>query len=213
MGKFPGPLRPYNNSPLSEQLDPGTQQAMNWLISTVNALVNQQLQQGTGLNQVPGTIDPTGTRILSKGSMPQSIVTNMAYAAGSDYISVYWDGTNGSTPFQIYRSDGTITPPSPGNMTINGLVTGTKYYVYMYYDEALNKIGSILDPSNAKGQPQSAFTAPNIAAAHQCILSGRMPLAFVLAANGITLPASPTVLTGSAGSGGGGSGGRGYAVE
>lgn len=211
MGKFPGPLRPYNNPPLSPQLDAGTQHTLNWLVSTVNALVNQQLQQGTGLNQVPGTIDPTGTRIQSKGSLPQSIVTKMSYLAGTNYLSIYWDGTNGSDEFRIYRSDGTVTTPTSGNVKIGALTSGTLYYVYMYYDEVLNQVGYIIDQTNGVGSPKAAFTGPSITAAHLCILSSRMPLALTLANTGITLPSSGTI-TGSAGSGGGGSGGRGYAL-
>ncbi len=204
---LPGPLRPWNAPPSNQNLDGQTQSFLNWVMSTVNALVNQQIQQGSGLNQVPGSVDPTTSRITSLGSRMQSITTPITYIAAPTSITFYWDGTNGSTPFQVYRDDGTVTPAIKGSLSVTGLTASTTYFIYLYYDEAAATIKPVVLP-NGVGSPPLAFTSTNISALQQCILRGRLPVANGWSATGITTPATGTA-SGSGGySGGGGAGGR-----
>lgn len=158
-------------------------------------------------------INPSKAGVMSVGCRPFSITTACQYTQPSPTeIGFYWDGTNGSVLFQIYRDDDTVLTAAEqavasGNLVVTGLTANTLYYFYPYYDETL---GTISFPTNASGvgTPAVAFTTSNLLAQQQQILRYRIPLWSLLSINGIQTPSSGSGSGGSGGGGGGGGGGH-----
>lgn len=206
-----GKIKPYSIPPFDEGDSHGTRQWKNWATAAINQLIGQgNITPGTGsvaLN--PPNVDPTSSQVLTGGVRTGSVTTAIAYSATTTSFTFYWDGTNGSVPFQIYRDDGSVTPPTivGSPLTVTGLVANTKYFFYFYYDEVLQLVKVALLPGIAIGTPPMAFTAQNLKACQQQILRNHIPLAPTFSGTGITTPASGTS-SGTGGSGGGSGGGR-----
>ena len=181
------------------------------MLSALNQLVGQgSAPSGAGIQAFgAGIIDPTGAQVDSAGSRMSSITSTIAYTATTSSITFYWDGTNGSDPFTIYRDDGTSDGPhvlgSP--YTISGLTAGTKYFFYPFWDEGQRKI-YFAAVAGGVGSPPVAYTAQNLLAAQQQILRNRIGCGTLLATTGVTIPTSGTS-GGSGGTGGGGGSGGG----
>lgn len=201
-----GRLRQYSQAPYDDGIGQQTKECLDWLITSVNTLVGQNLtlQQGFQALQSP-VVNPSTSQITSIGSRPQSLSTSIAFVATTSVVTFYWDGTNGSVPLSIYRDDGTIVTPIVGNQLVSGLSPSTTYYFYPYYDETLGQVRWASVSGVSIGTPGYAFTAKNILAAQIQILRNHVPLATLLATNGVTTPASGSQ-GGSGGSGGGGGG-------
>lgn len=164
----------------------------------------------TSLALTNSQVDPTKAGVLSFGSRMQSATPPTAFTTDATSITVYWDGTNGSTIHQVYRDDNAIGPQISGNQTITGLGSNCTSplvcYIYQYYDESNGTINFVTN-SSAIGTPAYVFTAQNILALQQQFLRNRLPLSTTLTTTGFSTPASGT---GSGSGGGGGGGGGGY---
>ena len=200
-----GRLRQYTEAPYDDALGDQTKQFLDWVTTSINTLVGQNLtlQQGfAALNQP--TVNPSTAQLVSAGSRPQSITTAFTFVPTSTGVTFYWDGTNGSQPLSIYRDDGTIVSPIVGNQTVSGLSPSTTYYFYPYYDETLGAVRWAVVSGVSIGTPGYAFTTKNILANQQQIMRNHIPLASGLAITGVTTTASGTGSQGSGGNGGGG---------
>jgi len=134
------------------------------------------------------------------GVIPFSQTTGFKYTATTTSISWFWDGTNGSSPINIYRADGTVTGPISGNQTITGLNPTTNYNFYPYYDEPTQNIKWV---AGGVGTPGYAQTAGSLTLVQSQALRNRIPLS-----SGGMVGTTPTTGT-SSGSGGGAGGGGG----
>jgi hypothetical protein len=204
--------KPYSQFPYDSALGDQSKQCLDWIVTQLNQLVGQanvppsQSLASFGTN----VIDPTSAQIISAGSRMSSITTGLAFVAHPTSISFYWDGTNGSQPFQIYRDDNSVFGPfiTGSPFTITGLSANTTYFFYPYFDETVQQIKFATIAGVAVGNPAVAFTAKNILAAQQQILRGRLTLGTTAATSGITTPNAGST-PGTAGGGGGGGGGFG----
>ena len=204
--------KPYSQFPYDSALGDQSKQALDWIVTQLNQLIGMASVPPSQSLQSFGTnvIDPTSAQIVSAGSRASSITTSIAYVVQPTVITFYWDGTNGSQPFQIYRDDNTIFGPfitgSPFQVT--GLTANTQYFFYPYWDETLQRIQFATLAGVSVGNPAIAFTAKNVLAAQQQILRGRLTLGTTVATSGVTTPNAGST-PGSAGGGGGGGGGFG----
>jgi hypothetical protein len=182
-------------------------ECIDWLVTSVNTLVGQNLTLQKGFSALSNpTVDPTTSQLKSLGSRTTALATNFGFTCPSTTsISLFWDGTNGSTILRIYRDDGNVSGPFPGNQAVTGLIAATQYFFYPYFDEATQRVLFVSVPP-AVGSPPIAYTAAAIAVAQQQILRGRLQLASDLAVTGITTPAAGTTLATNAGGGGSGGG-------
>lgn len=127
--------------------------------------------------------DNNGWRALgSYGSIPPSGTTKFAAIATATTITIYWDGTNGSTQLLIHRADGTDTRAS-GNQAITKLAPSTTYFIYPYWDErdgSVNFVSTAAGPGTAVpaavGSPPYAYTTAVANAAQQVAALGAVPL-------------------------------------
>lgn len=201
--------KPYNQFPYDETLSPQSKQCLDWVVTQLNQLIGQgAVPPGQNLQAFGSNIvDPTSAQIVSAGSRMSSIATGIAFATTTTSVTFYWDGTNGSKPFQIYRDDGTVFGPSitGSPYAVTGLSPSTQYFFYPYFDESVQQIKFSTIGGVSVGSPAIAFTTQNNLAAQQQILRGHIPLAFLLSSTGVTTPGAGTT-TGFGGSGGGGAG-------
>ena len=201
-----GRLRQYNQVPISEFISDSHAAFLDWVMSSLNVLVGQNIS-GAGFSSLSTpTVDPTTSQITSKGSRASSLTTPFYSKANSPTsVSIYWDGTNGSPILTIHRDDGTVAGPFPGNQTITGLIASTTYYFYPYFDESAQVV-RFVSQAGAVGSPPIAYLAPSITLGQTQLMRGHIPLASNLAITGITTPASGSTSPVSLG-GGGGAGG------
>ena len=149
--------KPWSQFPYDPAMGDQSKQCLDWIITQLNQLIGQanvppaQQIQAFG----PNTIDPTGNQIISAGSRVSSITTNLIAVAARTVITIYWDGTNGSVPFQIYRDDGTVFGPfiTDSPATITGLNATTTYFFYPYWDETVQRIKFVNIPGVSVGTP------------------------------------------------------------
>ena len=187
----------------------GELQGLDWMVTQLNQLIglanvppNQSLSS-FGIN----VIDPTSAQIVSQGSRTSSIATGIAFVATTTGVTFYWDGTNGSQPFQIVRDDGATYGPSIAGSpyAVSGLSANTTYFFYPYFDESVQQIKFATIGGVSVGTPAIAFTSKNLQAAQQQILRGNVPLGAILSSTGLTTPSGGSA-SGFGGSGGGGAG-------
>lgn len=204
--------KPWSQFPYEPALGDQSKQCLDWIVSQLTQLVGQaNVPPSQSLASFgPNTIDPTSGQIVSSGSRVSSIATQLSAVATTSSISFYWDGTNSSVPFQIYRDDNTIFGPfiTGSPQVVTGLSPNTTYFFYPYWNESAQRIQFASVPGVSIGSPAIAFTAKNALAAQQQILRGRLMLGSIAATTGIVTPAAGTTTT-SAGGGGGGGGGFG----
>lgn len=207
---FPPKVKPLTQFPQSGNLSQQERQAMDQLVTAINQLIGQaNAPQGSGLQAFgPNIINPTTNQISTGGNRTGSVTTSIAFTTTTTSASFFWDGSNGSVPFTIYRDDGSITGPTivGSGLTVTGLSPNTKYFFYPYWDESANQIKFAIIPGVGIGAPAMAFTSFSIQAAQIQILRGHIPLAPSLSSTGLTTPAAGTG-SGSGGGGGGAGGG------
>lgn len=130
---------------------------------------------------------------------PNGVVGNFGFTATTTSITIYWDGTNGSTKLKIIRADGTAVQIPANNMTVSGLTLSTTYGFLPFWGVFNNcGVGFVKGDS---GTPQFAFTAAGqtVATVTQQSLAGREALS-----SGFITYATPSTGT----SGGTGTGSR-----
>jgi hypothetical protein len=105
-----------------------------------------------------GLISPS-TGIAATGSaFPFVVQGQFGFAWAANVLTIYWDGTNGSIPFVIRRSDGTkITIPN-GTLAISGLSPSTNYSFAPFVAVAQPSVVSFV--AGDSGSPRFAFS-PN----------------------------------------------------
>jgi hypothetical protein len=152
-----------------------------------------------------GLIDPNlkidiVTGINPKGSIPPAgIVGNFGFTATTSSITIYWDGTNGSTKLKIIRTDQTAVQIPTNNMTISGLSANTTYSFLPFWSVFNNcGIGFVKGDS---GTPQFAFSAAakNVQSSVQQSLQGRE----ALTAGFVSYATTASGTSGGSGTGGG----------
>jgi hypothetical protein len=206
------PSKPYSQFPSDENLSPQSREALDYMLQQINQLVGQgnvppgQRLQSFGSN----IIDPTSNQIVSKGSRVTSIGTPITYTSTTTSISFFWDGTNGSQQFKLFRDDGSVVGPliAGSGLTITGLSPSTTYFIYFYWNEVTKSIQFATLPGQGVGTPPAAFPALNYNAAQIQILQNHIPLAPNFSSTGIMTPAAGS--GGGSGGGGGGGGGGGF---
>lgn len=139
-------------------------------------------------------VDPTKSGVLMKGSVPPTWSGAFTYASTTSSITWTWSG------LVIYRADGTTTAVTNGSLAVTGLASGTAYYFYPYWDDALLALAWV---AGGAGNPANAQPAKTIVAAQQQALQGRIPLS----------AGAMTAATTSSGTGGGSGGGSGSCVR
>lgn len=201
-----------NQFPRDQNLGSEALQVLDSMLVQINNLISQgQAPQSSGLQSLQNNlIDPTGAQIISGGSRTASITTEITFTSTTTSISFFWDGSNGSKPFTIYRDDGSTVGPIVfgSGLTVTGLTANTTYFFYFYWDELLDKITAVSIPNVSVGTPPIAFAAGNAKALQQQFFREHIPLANGFSSSGITTPASGTASgTGGAGGGAGAAGG------
>jgi hypothetical protein len=181
---------------------------MDWVTQALNqAQGTGPVPTGAGLTTLsPHVVDPTTSTLTSKGGRISSLTTGCGFTCPSTTsISIFWDGTNSSSPLRIYRDDQTIAGPFVGNIAITGLTANTKYFFYPYFDEGQQQVLFVSQPG-AVGSPPIAYTSALIQNAIAQIYQGRIPLFGNLAVTGIMTPAAGNTPATPFGGGGGGGG-------
>jgi hypothetical protein len=211
---LPPRYRPYNQVPYDPNIGDQLKSCLDSMLATLNQLTGQTQTAAASNVQTFGAniIDPTSAQINSAGSRMSSITTAIRAVMGTTSAQFFWDGSNGSQPFKIYRDDGTIYGPSiaGSGITCTGLTASTTYYFYPYFNEALEEIKFATLGGVSVGTPAIAFTSQSNLAAQQQILRGNIPLAFILSSTGAATPATGTsTVNGGSGGGGAGVGGNG----
>ena len=201
--------KPYSQFPHDPALGAQSRQCLDWVVTQLNQLIGQGNVPPDSSLKSFGTnvIDPTSAQIVSAGSRTSALATSIGTVATPTTITFYWDGSNGTVPFQIYRDDGTVFGPfiTDSGLPVSGLSGTTLYFFYPYFDETIQRIKFASVAGVAVGTPAIAFTQQNPLAAQQQILRTRMPLAALLSSTGVTTPGGGST-TGTGGSGGSGSG-------
>jgi len=128
----------------------------------VNPSGKYQLTRQTSLNSITGQVNPA-TGISTTGNLPPKAVQGAISAvAGTTSVTLYWDGSNSSSPIVIKRADGTSTSINTGrrSITITGLTAGTQYGIAPYRGTNQSKLG--FGPGDS-GNPQILLspTAPD----------------------------------------------------
>lgn len=141
----------------------------------------------------------SGTVAGSAGSTPFSTTSSFAYTATTSSITWFYDGTNGSSPLNIYRSDGTVTGPISGSQAITGLTNATTYNFYPYYDDTLKAVAWV-----AGGSGTPAYAQPS-AGSKTLVQTQNLRTHIPLSIGGMAASTG----AGGSGSGGGGGGGGG----
>lgn len=201
--------KPWSQIPYDQHMSPQTRQCLDYMLTQINQLVGQANVPPSQSLQTFGTnvIDPTSAQINSAGSRTAAIATAIGYVVQPTTISFFWDGSNGTQPFQLFRDDNTIFGPfiTGSPVKVTGLVAATLYYFYPYFDDSLKIIQFATVAGVSVGNPAIAFTAKNNLAAQQQILRQRISLGALLSSQGVTTPGvgSTTALGGSGGAGSG----------
>lgn len=205
------PSKPYNQFPYDPGMGDQAKQCLDYMLQQLNQLVGQaNTPPGSKLQTFgPNIIDPTSPQINSAGSRTASLTTSITFTTTTTSVSFFWDGSNGSQPFQMFRDDGTVVGPfiTGSGVTIAGLTPSTTYFVYFYWDESVSQIKFSIIPDVGVGTPAAAFTTLNFQAAQIQILRGHVPLAPSLSSTGFATPGAGTG-SGSGGGGGGAGGGQ-----
>jgi hypothetical protein len=197
-------IKPLNQRPYDQNISQATGSWMDQITVLVNNLVGQVAPAGVGLPTVQNnTINLGSAQVMSTGSRATSITTGIIAVPSATSVSFFWDGTNGSVPFVIYRDDGTSTPPIFGNYTVTSLTPSTLYYFYPYWDETLAVINWAGITNVSVGVLPVAFTAQNVLAVQAQALRNRIPLATTLSQSGVTTTSSGTGAPFFGGNGGG----------
>jgi len=135
---------------------------------TMEAVGTQMLQTtrrlGDGSQQ-----HKTSGDLKAQGSIPPSVNGQVTYTATS--TSITW-----SFPASFQFADGTIVQIPNIPVTVTGLVNGTPYKFYPYYDANIGLGQFVADPVNAIGVPPIAFATTNANAAQAQNADGRIPL-------------------------------------
>lgn len=205
---FPTKSKPWSQRPNDHGGGEQTAQWMDWATSAINQLIGQaNAPPQTGLTSLQtNVIDPTSGQISSAGSRMSSVTTAIKFTTTATTVSFFWDGSNNSKPFTIYRDDGSTVGPivAGSGLTVTGLTNLVTYFFYAYWDEITQSIQFVSLPG-CVGTPPIAFTAVSAPAVQQQILRGRIPIAPLMATTGIPIVAGGS---GDGGSGGGGGGGN-----
>lgn len=200
--------------PMGEGIPDQLASSLRDLQTTVNQLVGiANVPPGQGVNALaPNTVDPTLGTITSAGSRTYSVTTSLTAVMGTTTATFYWDGTNGSTQFVIYRDDGTKTGPliTGSPITVTGLTASTTYFFYPYWDDSINRIVFVSIAGVSVGTPAYAFTAKNPAALQQMILRGRIPISGAFATTGAATTGAGTNTVQGGNGGGSGANAQGY---
>jgi hypothetical protein len=210
--------KPWTQFPLDQALKSPTQQCLQYMLTQLNQLIGQgQVPPAQSLASFgTNVINPTSAQIISAGSRTSAIATGIGYVVTPTGISFYWDGSNGTQPFQLFRDDNSIFGPfiTGSPQVVSGLSASTLYYFYPYFSEAQQLIQFATLAGVSVGTPAIAFTAQNNLAAQQQILRGNIPLAALLSSQGVTTPGSgSTVASGGSGGAGSGIGGNGRYIR
>ena len=199
------PRKPYSQRPYEDGWQQSTNEWADWVTQALNQLVGQSgvtpPQKGfTAL--APHSVNPTTPALATGGGRITSLSTGCSVVAASTTITIYWDGTNSSSPLRVYRDDGSVAGPYPGNTTITGLTSGT-WFIYAYLDESVQQV-KFVSQSGATGSPPIAYSSALAVNAISQFLQGRVPLFSNLATTGIVLPGSGSPVAQGGGGGGGG---------
>jgi hypothetical protein len=205
-----GRSRQYSQAPFDDALGHQTKDWQDWVTVTLNALQGQNMQgqnlQASGFTALNNpSVNPASSQVQSFGARVASLTTSFTFTTTSTTISIFWDGTNNSLPLKIFRDDGTVAGPFPGNQTITGLSPSTTYYFAVFFDETAQVV-RFVSQAGAVGSPPVAYLSPLIAVGQQQILRGHTPLASDLFVTGITTPASGSTTPVVLGGGGAGAG-------
>lgn len=135
-------------------------------------------------------VDLSKSGVLAKGSVPPTWNASFTYTSTPTTITWSWSS------LAIFRADGTTTPVPNGSLAVTGLIAGTTYFFYPYWDESSNALHWV---AGGTGSPANAQPAKTNTAAQQQSLQSRIPLS-----QGAMIAATPN--TGTGGGSGGGSG-------
>src|SRR5579859_1511691 len=147
-----GRLRQWSLRASDDALSDTTNQMLDWLVSSVNTLVQQNLS-GQGFSALSNpTVNPTTSQLTSLGSRTSSLTTGFTFTATTTSITMYWDGTNNSSLLRIYRDDNSVDGPFSANQLVTGLTANTTYFFYPYFDETLRTV-QFVSIAGAVGSP------------------------------------------------------------
>jgi hypothetical protein len=138
-----------------------------------------------------GSIDPSKTGVLAKGSTPSSLTSGFTYTSTTTSVTISWSGLT------IYRADGTTTAITNSSVLITGLTASTTYRIYPYFDDTVSALSFV---TGGVGSPAICQTAGSNTISQAQNLQSRVPLS---ASSGFTVA---TPASGSSGGSGGGSG-------
>jgi hypothetical protein len=77
-----------------------------------------------------GSIDPSKSGVLTKGSMPKSTGNGLTFTTTTTTITINWTGV------RLLRADGTSFSVPDGSQVVTGLTANTTYQFYPYLDES-----------------------------------------------------------------------------
>lgn len=141
--------------------------------------------------------------VTIRGSIPPSgVLGAFSFTATTTSITIYWDGTNGSTKLKIIRPDKSVVQIPGSNLTISGLTANTTYGFLPFWSPFVNcGVGFVVGDS---GSPQFAFSP-----SAQTVQNGLQQFQVGREALSKGFVTWPTPNAGSSGPGSGGGGGLG----
>lgn len=104
-----------------------------------------------------GAISLASAGVIMRGSAAPTLNSfGFAFTATTTQATIYWDGTNGSQVIVQKRADRSRQTIPPGNITITGLSSNTRYYLLPFWPPAnACQIGWV---PGTVGTPQICFT-------------------------------------------------------
>jgi hypothetical protein len=109
-----------------------------------------------------GLISPTQGIAATGNAFPFVVQGNFGFSWNGTTLTIYWDGSNGSSPFVIRRADGTQISVPRGSIDIAGL-SGTTLYSFAPFISVAQpeRVSFVLGDA---GSPRYAFSPASSAA-------------------------------------------------
>ena len=148
------------------------------------------------IDPITGRLDETG--IAKQGSVaPRIVQGQFTYVSTDTQTTVYWDGTNGSIPFLLRRTDETNQAVPRGSLTMTGLQAGRTYTLLPFWPVHGCNVGFVVGEEGSPKFCHTTVTGLELALQQredrEPLSSSDVPLTITTNGSGVTTPGDPGV--------------------